>query len=86
MIDEEMEAIIRAAFCGDQLHYATPVEEVIESILAYRNGLCEQERTMFDAEVMRGRHPSLVVESLEIFSGRQPSRMQKRPRKLAKAS
>lgn len=55
-----------------------PVETAIKGVLAYRCGLSNIERDLFDAEVERGRHPSLVVETLEAASGRSGQRLEHR--------
>ena len=55
-----------------------PMEKAIEGVLAYRRNLNETERNLFDAEVERGRHPSLVVETLEVISGRSTQRLERR--------
>ena len=55
-----------------------PMETAIEGVLAYRRNLNETERSLFDAEVKRGRHPSMVVETLEVISGRSTQRLERR--------
>ena len=55
-----------------------PIETAVEGVLAYRRTLSPQERNLFDSEVERGRHPSLVVETLEAVSGRSAQRLERR--------
>jgi hypothetical protein len=81
--EAQMEERIREAFLTAEWLGAVPVEEAIESMLAYRHNLSAQERAWFDAEVKCGRHPGLVVETIEIASGRVVSRKEERKRSLA---
>jgi hypothetical protein len=55
-----------------------PRERAIESVLEYRRGWNAEERAHFDSEVERGRHPVLVVESIELLSGQLASRATER--------
>jgi hypothetical protein len=83
MIDSEMEDKIRAMIQSSDVQAAASPEMVTDSVLAYRRNLSETERNLFDAEVLKGRHPSLVVETIEIFAGRQAARSQERQKHLA---
>lgn len=72
------EQSIIAAFHNLEWVSPVPMETAIEGVLAYRRSLNETERMLFDAEVERGRHPSMVVETLEVVSGRSAQRLEGR--------
>jgi hypothetical protein len=86
--DEEMEQKIRDAYHAHPWHGATSMEEEIADILDYRHSLSEEERALFDGEVARGRHPSVVVETIELACGRTMTCTLERPKheRLAKTS
>lgn len=74
---------IAAAFHRASWTSPVPIEMAIEGVLAYRRALNPEERDLFDSEVERGRHPSLVVETLEVVSGRSSQRLERRPKVAA---
>ena len=85
--DKQMEELIEERFQTASWYGAVPVEEAIEGMLTYRRELSAEERAIFDAEVRRGRHPSLVVETIELMSGRLlPKSAVQRRKKVARAS
>jgi len=68
-----IEQKIRKAFLSQEWLGSIPVEEAIAGVISYRRGLNAQDSALFDAELLAGRHPSLIVETVEIASGRRPS-------------
>jgi hypothetical protein len=82
----QIEQQIRTAFLSQEWLGSIPVEEAISGIIAYRRGLNAQDCAIFDTELLAGRHPSLIVETVEIASGRRPSLEQLRRKQIVHSS
>ena len=78
MNDDSAEQKIVDAFYHAPWTSPVPIETAIEGVLGYRRALNSEERNLFDSEVERGRHPSLIVETLEAVSGRSAQRLERR--------
>ncbi len=85
-IESQIEQRIREAFLAHDWLGSVPLEEAISGVIAYRKRLNLQDSAVFDAELLAGRHPSLIVETVEIASGRQSSLSQVRRRQVARVS
>jgi hypothetical protein len=85
-IAEEIERQIRVAFLAQEWLGSVPVEEAIAGVIAYRKGLNAQDSAIFDSELLAGRHPGLIVETVEIVSGRHKSLSELRRKQTARVS
>lgn len=70
MIEAKIEELFRQRPWGGVIS----LEEAIAYAIAYRRGLSETDRQVYDKQILLGRHPSKAMETVEIVSGREPSK------------
>jgi hypothetical protein len=69
MDDRVIEARIEQAFRSKPWRGIISIEEAIADAISYRRGLNEEDRRLYDEQILLGRHPIKVLETVEIVSG-----------------
>jgi len=67
---DSIETMIERAFRSNPWRGVISVEEAIADAIRYRCELNQQDRTVYDEQILAGRHPIKALETVEILSGR----------------
>jgi hypothetical protein len=68
--NDSIEILIERAFRANPWRGIISVEEAIADAVRYRCELSEQDRKVYDEQVLAGRHPIKAMETGEILAGR----------------
>jgi len=68
--DRIIEAKIEQTFRSKPWRGMISLEEAIADDIRYRLSLNEEDRRLYDEQILLGRHPIKVPETVEIVSGR----------------
>ena len=67
--DEQVETQIAEKYRSQPWLGVCSVEEVVQSAIGYRRGLCDEERRQYDEAILAGWHPERAMTALEYTAG-----------------
>lgn len=65
--DEQVRAKMAETFRVRPWAGFLPKEEVLAQLLCYRDSLPDEEKALYDEQILSGRHPSTAAETLELM-------------------
>ena len=77
--NDNIEPRIEQAFRAHPWRGILSLEEAIADAIRYRCELSEQDRQLYDQQILAGRHPVKALETIEILSGRDQAHGQETP-------